>query len=378
MRADGYNGVSCIPTKPRHCQGLSDFAGVRCTPLFSGFFSKQEVSQTMPRSASWQADTLWPLRNTEFHKAEKRLLQQLQNILQPYHDNLLEEMRHTLGDIHWAHPDAPAEVMKTLTAELAAVSQAVQAQVDPLLEKTVHDVYHAARIAQTASLHNKRRFTTEQAWGAFGVRDRQTLAQLQRQRRIFMKHTQAHTTDALSTKAHAVLLESIRQGHSKRQVSKELHSCIGGNLKRSDAYFQIMGSAWINRARNRAHLHTFDQAGIAQYKIVAVMDERTSSVCQALDGTLFSVQKQLQQEEKAAQATSMEELKQHNAWLCAGSGQQAQNIGIRQDKQFVPIAQANKQGNLHCLHTPGKLQSLGVGLPPYHAHCRSTVVGVDV
>lgn len=133
-----------------------------------------------------------------------------------------------------------------------------------------------------------------------------------------------------------------------------------------------MGSAWLNTARNRANLHTYHEAGITHYRILSVMDERTSPVCASLNGTVFSVAQQLQQEERACASETLDELRAVRPWL----NTKGKTVGFyRSDKSFVPVTRApGAKGP--ALHSASELQRLGVGMPPYHALCRTTVVSV--
>lgn len=333
--------------------------------------------------------TVRGLRGRDFDQLQRRLQQHMQTVLGQNNRQAMAALQTVLSDLNWSHPTAPACLLGAIYEQLDVLKLAIPDAVEPLLDQVVHDVYRAARIAQVAKLTNRHRLRSTGRLAMFGLPDTKTLKQLQQVRQVVIRQGWQQKLNHFSDNARGLLMEAAKQGLSKRAVGKRLMQQFAHQLGESpgragtQCYWDMTGSAWLNTARNRAHLQTFDDAGITHYRILAVLDERTTPICASLNGTLFSVQTQLQHEQQAATCNSLDELKAHHPWLSARHAPQArgaasQQVGIRRGGAFVAVAQAatgNSGGKL--LHSPAKLQALGVGMPPYHGHCRTTVVAVS-
>lgn len=108
----------------------------------------------------------------------------------------------------------------------------------------------------------------------------------------------------------------------------------------------------LNRLRNSAAVTYMNQAEVTQYEIVGVGDNRQSEFCRNIDGRIFSVR------------TAVD------------------SISSVSNSDPASIAALSPFGTslISAKDIPGTssedLELLGIGLPPYHGHCRTTVVAV--
>lgn len=144
-----------------------------------------------------------------------------------------------------------------------------------------------------------------------------------------------------------MLKGGLGRGAGGRAVAK----IIGGKIKRSDAYWEGFAATVATRARSFGALSGLSSVGATRYEYVNPLDERTSDVCRALDGTLFTVKGGLQLRDKLLQAKTPEEWKAISPW----------------PKHKDLLASDGK------LKKPGELQAAGIAWPPLHFHCRSTI-----
>ncbi|MEM7494930.1 MAG: minor capsid protein [Myxococcota bacterium] len=324
-----------------------------------------------------------PLRGRDFARLERRLIRKLRAVLGPVNAEAVAAVEATLNAVDWTDPAGWRSVVASVHRQLRVLRDVVPGEVEPVLAKAVTDMVRATRIACIADLTNKHRVRSRGAKAVFGTPNPQTLARLQRVRRIVVKQGWAEHIIAFSDSAREMLLTAAEQGLSRHAVGERLFELFGtlnpaSKRPLGEDYWSLVGSAWLNTARNRVNLDTYHDAGITRYRILAVMDERTSPVCAALNGTVFSVADQLEREERACRAETLDELRAVSPWLHARDGKDGkpETVGFRgPGHKFVAVAR--REGKTFSrLDSPDKLQRLGVGMPPYHARCRTTVVPV--
>ena len=91
---------------------------------------------------------------------------------------------------------------------------------------------------------------------------------------------------AIKASVRATMLE---QGLGRREAGRKLAELLGGQIKRSDAYWRGFAATVATRARSMGALSSMEAVGAFRYEFVNPLDERTSDVCRRLDGTLFTV-----------------------------------------------------------------------------------------
>ena len=172
--------------------------------------------------------------------------------------------------------------------------------------------------------------------------------------------------DALSKRVRdittRVMLESgysrtVAAGELEKQLAKELGLAAGASTLADlvpstfpgsvRSYFKGLAGTIQNRAANFGRISTFTQAGVATYKIEAVMDQRTSEICRLMDGQTFDIQ--------VAQ-TYMDDY--------LGANNKADALKTVQWKSPTDIKGMDES----------QLAKAGMALPPYHFRCRTVVV----
>ena len=140
---------------------------------------------------------------------------------------------------------------------------------------------------------------------------------------------------------------AIEQGLGREEVGKALKEMLGEQFKgRSDAYWRGLAANAITRARNMGAIESMVEAEITEYEVLAVMDERTSAICREMNGRIIKVEQAVRLRNALLDAKSPEDVKKIAPWLKL------------EDIRGKPT------GTL----------PVGMAFPPYHFHCRSTVV----
>lgn len=125
----------------------------------------------------------------------------------------------------------------------------------------------------------------------------------------------------------------------------DLIEYLGKRLK-SVPYWRVVANAAASRAYHYGAMKAGELLGVRSYTIQAVLDERTSDICNYMDGKEFWLSDAVRLLEKAAVA-SIDDMKVLTPWL-----------------RYKDINGLNS----------AQLRDLGFMIPPFHGNCRSTIV----
>lgn len=147
----------------------------------------------------------------------------------------------------------------------------------------------------------------------------------------------------------------IRPRVAKFDVGKD----VNRNQVRIDVagkqYFGIASSVQVSRLSAFGFLLEAAETGIRNYRIDAVMDERTCAVCKQLDGWVFPVEAGMRQAQLIMDTDDIETL-----------------------KQIAPFYAQNKQAVAELItYATDDWISMGMHLPPYHPLCRCILTPTD-
>jgi len=199
---------------------------------------------------------------------------------------------------------------------------------------------------------------------------------------------------SVNTLASRIVQENLPKSALASLMREELPSVLA---QRGNTYLSILASDVINRARNFAQVTAFEEARIRKYEIIAVMDERTSEICEAMDGMVFEVElarkivKDIQENgiPDSRSDSDINAFKALRPWLNFDSvraeqgkpalfygGPKGEKIYLPNstfkatDKGFKPAKKITSQEVVETAPRGGNPPAL----PPFHAHCRSSVV----
>ncbi len=144
-------------------------------------------------------------------------------------------------------------------------------------------------------------------------------------------------------------VEVMKQGMGRVDAGKYFESILGEGFNRKRYYWEMLAEHVVTRSREFGKVSAYEKAGITEVKIVAVIDHRTSAICRFLNGKVIEVNKLVKQRDNLMNAKSVKGIKKLAPWYT--------------DKQVSVFEGKN----------PDKIPS-SVGLPPYHARCRTRTV----
>lgn len=167
----------------------------------------------------------------------------------------------------------------------------------------------------------------------------------------------------------------LDQGLGRAHAGKKLAEAFGGELHRSESYWTGLAATIATRARSFGAIEAMHASGGRRYEFINPMDEVTSDVCRALDGTTFTVAGGLALRDKLLQAKTPEEWTAISPWPKAHTLFTPEGAELYKAKAFhAEDGTLDKEKAAPYLRKPADLQAGGIAWPPLHFHCRSSIV----
>jgi SPP1 gp7 family putative phage head morphogenesis protein len=161
----------------------------------------------------------------------------------------------------------------------------------------------------------------------------------------------------VSNKLSEILTKSIENKWTKVELSQELKTHFGGLVKQSMPYFEGLAEHTSLRVREFARLTNYQKCGATRYQIVAVMDERTSDICRALDGKIFPLKPAIDKMNDLFAVAELTDFKEAKNRL--------KEIAPFVNDKNVEYNEQNQPIGISGEHTP---------FPPFHWRCRTRTV----
>lgn len=266
-------------------------------------------------------------------------------------DDGFDEFADELGDVlrqFWntASLIAAAKITSVLKSSTQAFTTRTASQVEKIAERMLKTgLGRAIRpIMKAASVISYSIGGGEVEGGiikSFNVVDRQAIKWLE-------DHTMFWSLDhydtAVTKRLRRLTKKVITDGMSRADAGRFFANTIGTELDRSGSYWELTADAIATRGRSMGSVSAFERAGVLEYEIDAVLDHRTSDICEYLDGKRFKVADAVHVRSQMIEAVTPEQAKQISPWL--------------RDKDVVDVPIE-------------RLAARGVVFPPFHGRCRS-------
>ena len=173
--------------------------------------------------------------------------------------------------------------------------------------------------------------------------------------------------EAYGTNASATIREATKAtmsaGLGRTQAGAEMEKAVAESLRIFSApagfkgpakrYFEGLSANTATVTRAYGQLRSFSEIGVTRYQLVNPMDHRTSELCQALNGKIFTVSDGLSQMSRELAAKNPDDIKRLHPWI------EADRL-----KSIMAGPRASEAA---------RMAAAGLALPPYHFRCRTTV-----
>lgn len=216
------------------------------------------------------------------------------------------------------------------------------------------------------------------------ARDLETAASLRETSALFVRNNYGEIGKRLSAKARDIVAAGLEEGLGRDDISGDLAIAMKA-AKRSDAYWNFTATTFSNRARNFTQVHALDDAGIRAYSPSAVLDEVTSETCRFLNGQEFPVDKSVKKIKQVQESDDPESIVDQMPWIQKGKNDDGDDVlyykkGERTHQVAVIDEPGegvkDKIGTYSDAMASETLMKAGIGMPPYHGSCRTTIIPV--
>ena len=139
--------------------------------------------------------------------------------------------------------------------------------------------------------------------------------------------------------------EALREGLGRDELAKELRESLGGQIG-GYKYWDVVSSSALVRSRSFGCISGMVEAGITEYEILAMGDERMCPICGEMNGKTFSVSATREVIDRTLSISDPDKFKEAMPWHSEPP------IGVSKDKLIAD----------------------GMSIPPFHGRCRCVLV----
>ena len=157
-----------------------------------------------------------------------------------------------------------------------------------------------------------------------------------------------HYGKHIGEKIAEVTQEALADGVGRSELAKQLRESLGGEVG-GYKYWDVVSSAALVRSRSFGCISGMVEAGITEYEILAMGDERMCDICAEMNGRIFSVSETQKVIDRVLDISDPDKFKEVMPW------------------------QSEPPKNI----SNDSLSVLGMTLPPFHGRCRCIVVMVS-
>jgi len=190
---------------------------------------------------------------------------------------------------------------------------------------------------------------------SFGPIDARNIELCKAQQVFWLKN---HYSGAISDRLQEILQNSVDQKMSSKELGRELRAEFGDMIKQGASYFEGLAEHTGLRVREFGRLTNYKKLGATHYQIVAIIDDRTSDICRALDGKVFPLEPAL---------------KSMKAMFTVNDGDYTPDEAKERLKEIAPFIK-DSQVDYDATGKPIGIMGNHIGFPPFHWRCRTRTI----
>lgn len=276
-------------------------------------------------------------------------------------DDLIEELKGVLTN-SWKKSTKEA-LIKALS-DLSEIEGPVTSDELDLIEQNVGEILgqpiSEAKKKQVLDIE-KALFTLGISEGAkntgvniaWNLADKKSLSVLDRNLMFWIG---SHYDDNLSEGFKATLQDFFEGGYNRKDLSELMKVHFKALGEKPDSYWNLLADHTATKTREIGRVSGYEKAGVEVVRVKARLDDKTTAVCRRLHGQVIAVKdlrKQVSNYLNACETMDKEKIKSSWPWISDKDAERKLSSKRGIDKQI-------RAGN--------------IGLPPYHARCRTITV----
>lgn len=329
----------------------------------------------------WRIDVskaLDPIDDKDFLVISKRLADALKGQTRATEKAALDKALSEL-DVDWPALSS-FERQRVIRAARAALKQ-VPDKVIPQVQQTYQAAWTTTVNGVKTNVEKEFGFHVSNDFSKKSARVAKKVAESQAH---YVRNQYGKRDEALSEKARKIVAEGIDAGHGRNEIGARLKKELSeSDDARADSYWSMAAGVFIARARSWAAMHSYKEAGLTRYTIMAVLDEATTLQCRLMDGKTFTIESAIKSFDAVDASSDPEDVQYAQPWLHAGKdadgeflytkGRDGSRTQVARVEQSA-VGQKDEVGKFRQLRTDDELAHAGILVPPFHANCRTTIV----
>ncbi|MDP1916616.1 MAG: head morphogenesis protein [Myxococcales bacterium] len=311
-----------------------------------------------------------------FDRASTLLAARLRRSAAPAEVDALREAVAVL-DVDWGRTTAAQR--RRLVAESLVAAGRSTALIPQRIQSRLGDA--ATAVINATRTHSRQ--VQELAIGAkFNALDHRVARHIVNAQGLFARDEYGRRLDVFGREARRVVASGLARGLGRVDIGGELEAAARVALiDRAPFYWEVVASAFVGQGRSFAQVSSYAEAGVQRYRIEAVLDERTTHICRFLHGKTFSVADALRKFEQVDRLEQPEAIKRLLPWVRErrdGDRLTLHGGGVRiADVTRSALGNRDDVGEFRSHLSDERLVDAGLGLPPFHALCRSASVSAQ-
>ncbi len=202
----------------------------------------------------------------------------------------------------------------------------------------------------------------------------------------WMRDSLGRRSDALTKQAHGIVQDGLKKGLGRNEIGKSLQKGLPKAWQAmGKRYFNTVAATAVSRSRSYSEVSGYIEVGIEALEVQAVLDERTTETCRALDGQIIETHIVSKQIVGAMNVPTPEGIKDASPFIKETWNDKTGMKELRTaNTANIKIAEvlrsgvgrADDRGKFNFSKTGNQLADANIGPPPYHFGCRSWTIPV--
>ena len=199
--------------------------------------------------------------------------------------------------------------------------------------------------------------------------DREGVAALRETTSLFFAPEYERQAARFTERARKRLADGLERGAGRVEIARDLREEFAASAIH-DRYWQTVAAVHTNRARSFSSASSYLDAGVTRYEVQAVLDERTTPICEFMDGKIFEVGRAIDQFQAFEAADNLDQIKDQIMPFMRVKGN---DIVLPSGSR---VAEITADRGFARPMSDKSLNEEGIHMPPYHFGCRTTVIPV--
>lgn len=285
-------------------------------------------------------------------------------------DDELRGFLRRLDDVNWP---AATEAQRE-GAWAAALAIFRQSDVRDLVKRWKEQAVEGALPAAQLARDRLREAVLPQISVALSQPEVEAVRAVGDQAGLFVRDQLGIEAEWLTNRGREIVAAGLRDGLGREAIGAAIREALPEMWgKYGESYATTVASNAVVRARSIAQVAGYREAGIERLEVVAMLDERTCSVCEYMDGEIISVEAVGDLLDRAAEAENVADLQEASPFMRVVRDPET---GERSIETSTGTRVAPVDGGGRRLSGTELATAAGVGAPPYHSRCRCTTVPV--